>query len=270
MGCILCGPLKWLCARINAGCAETHAEFHKRANSWDFEQVDDTALLERDPEQDRIKEAFLVREADPEAFFRRLLELAKQGSVWSMNHVASSYFRGFGVAPDPVEAEAWFRRAFEGGSEYAQLRYGKILGRRGDYDTCEEVFGVGVAKDWAPALYWSARFRLRRSNTRATLKQVRPLLVRASAKGSVRAHLLLASATLSGRFGLREIPHGHRLMWEGFKRIGALMEEGPTDAPSTPTTVAPAPRTSFGQRFREWYAPPVKRLNSTSRAEIDV
>jgi len=269
MGCILCGPLKWLCARISAGCAESHAEFRKRANSWDFKQVDDTTLLERDPERDRIKEAFLVLETDPEAGFRRLLELAQQGSVWSMSHVASSYFRGFGVAADPVEAEDWFRRAFEGGSEYAQLRYGKILGRRGDFDKCEEVFGVGVAMDWAPALYWSARYRLRRSNTRETLRQIRPLLERASANGSVPAHLILAPAMLWGRFGLREIPHGLRLVWEGVEKITALLDEGTADGPSTPISVAPARRTRFGQRFRGWYAPPVKMPNSTSGAEID-
>jgi hypothetical protein len=245
MGCIFCVPFKWLCARINAGCAETHAEFWRRANAWDFEQADDTALLERDTEQDRIKEAFLVRETDPEAGFQRLLELAEHGSVWSMNHVANSFHRGLGIARDPTKAEDWFRRAFEGGSEYAQLRYGKILGQIGDFDKCEKVFAVGVAKDWAPALYWSARYRLRRSNTRKTLKQIRPLLERASAKGSVPAYQLLASATLWGGFGLREIPYGLRLVWEGVSKVDALMGDGTTDAPC------------------------VKKLNSTSRAETD-
>jgi TPR repeat protein len=269
MGCIFCGPFKWLCARINAGCAETHAEFRKRANSWDFKQADDTALFERDPERDRIKEAFLVMEADPEAGFLRLLELAEHGSVWSMNHVASSYYRGSGVARDPAEAEDWFRRAFEGGSEYAQLRYGKILGQRGDFDRCEEVFGVGVAEEWAPALYWSARYRLHRSKTRETLRQIRPLLERASAKGSVPAYLMLASATLWGGFGLREIPCGVRLVWKGVSKVEALMKDGTTHAPSTPITLVPAPRASFSRRFLEWYAPPVKRVTPAFGAEID-
>jgi hypothetical protein len=236
---------------------------------WDFNQADDTALFERDPEQDRIKEAFLVRETDPKAGFLRLLELAEHGSVWSMNHVANSYHRGVGIARNPIEAEDWFRRAFEGGSEYAQLRYGKILGQRGDFDKCEEVFAVGVAKDWAPALYWSARYRLRRSDTRETLRQIRPLLERASAKGSVPAYQLLASATLWGGFGLREIPWGLHLAWEGVSKVDALMDYGTTDAPAKPNPVAPAHRRGFGQKFREWYASSVKRLNSTSPAKID-
>jgi hypothetical protein len=266
MGCIFCVPFKWLCARIITGCAESHAELNNRTNLWDFNQADDTVLLERDTEQDRIKEAFLVQEADPEAGFLRLLELAEHGSVWSMNRVADSYHRRIGSARDPIKAEDWFRRAFEGGSEYAQLRYGKILGQRGDFDKCEEVFAVGVAKDWAPALYWSARYRLRRSDTRETLRQIRPLLERASAKGSVPAHQLLVSATLWGGFGLREIPHGLRLVWEGISKIDALMDDG---TPSGPIPVIPTLRRGFGQKFREWYAPPVKRLNSTSRAKID-
>jgi len=205
MKCVLC---KRLCVRNE----RKMANFWARTHVWQSSQANDWAIWERDPLKEQMKEAITAFNVDANAGFRRVLALAEQGSVWNMLQVANFYLHGVGIRRDPDVAEEWWRRAFEGGSERAQLYYGKSLWMRGDYAKCEEVFSVGAAKDWAPALYWLARCRLRRCDNPETLREVRPMLELASEKGSLAARYLLARRMLRGRFGLREIPRGWRLM----------------------------------------------------------
>jgi len=127
--------------------------------------------------------------------------------------VAWCYHHGEGVASDRAESEAWFRRAFERGSQRGLLESGRNQVYRGDYDAAEAIFGVGTANGWAPAEGWLALARLRKPRTRATLKAVRPILDSAVAKGDPRAKVLLGACLARGWFGLRGIPSGIRLLW---------------------------------------------------------
>jgi len=212
----------------------TLADIRRLTRNWDYAQANDQSVLDNDPQKDRVTEAVELLDADPHAAFRILLDLAEQGSVWSMLKVGECYRRGRGVPADASLAEDWIRRAYEGGSQRALLIYGDLLASRGDLDGSESVFSAGTDCDWAPAFYWLARRRLDRGNTRGTLLQVRPLLERAAELGSPQAKWVLARNMLWGRFGLREIPRGHNLMRE-FSR-GMLAETrvvSPRDVSST-------------------------------------
>jgi TPR repeat protein len=242
MNCVLCAPFRWLCGKISAGCAETDAAVRARLRAWDYAQANDWEVWDRDPEKDRMLEAYQLRAADPQAAFARLLMLAEQGSVWSMLNVAAYYEVGIGVEADPIRQEEWLRRAFEGGSEQALLRYAWICRQRGDFARCEELYAVGAARDWAPALYGLAWYRLRRSKSRETLDEVRSLLERAVAKGSLAAQRHLARLMLKGSYGLRHIPEGLILAIDTIKKTTALLEEDTTteERPSSPEASAMA------------------------------
>jgi TPR repeat protein len=224
MSCLFC---RWLCSL----CAEIDKEFWRRANDWDYEtaKASDLAILARDPLKDQVEQAFAVGREGSQARFDALKALAEQGSVYCMFPIATYYLHGVGVALDAEKAEYWARQAVEGGSAQGQLLYGRILGLRGDFAKCEEVFGVGAANDVGPALYWLARYRLRRSNTRRAWAEVRPLLERAAAKGSIAAHRVLGSAMARGRFGLGEIPQGIRIVAEISDRMSAQKSGDKTD-----------------------------------------
>lgn len=175
--------------------------------AWDEAQTDDQALFDSDPHKDELNEI-----ADPEAAFQRVLSLAEQGSVAAMIGVGTGYLYGRLVKADSGLGEDWYRRAAERGSRYAQLHLGKALGRRGDFDACEAVFAIGVKQNWAPAQFWLAWYRLRRSRTRATYREVQPLLEQAAAQGSPTAKWVLGKHLCKGDFGIRHIPRGVRMM----------------------------------------------------------
>jgi TPR repeat protein len=202
--------------KTRAWYAERKARFLARSTEWQYKQAqaDDATIWESDPRKDQMREAHAAFKAAPEVGFQRVLAIAEQGSIWSMAWVGWAYSKGRGTLSDIALAEDWYRRAFEGGSHWGLLGYGSSLWLRGDFTKSEEVFGVGAAKDLAPALYWLALCRLHRSNTRNTYREVRPLLERASTKGCLAARYWLAKWMLRGRFGLREILRGHRLMWK--------------------------------------------------------
>jgi len=238
MNCVFCAPLKWLCGKINAGCAEFNALVRERLQAWDYGEENDLTIWEREVEKDRVREACKLSDTDAEAGFALMHALAEQGSVWSMYWIALAYGHGTGCAMDLERAEEWARRAFEGGCQRAQLYYARFNGLRKEFTKCEEILSVGAANDWAPALYWLARYRLRRAETRETLDQVRPLLERAIAKGGLDAQRYLALLMLRGRYGLREIPNGLRLLSDVFEKVDA-----PVGDVETTTNPQPAPTT---------------------------
>ena len=203
--------------------AEKNAGFWARSNAWQYKQAqaNDWTIWASDPLKDQMREAYAAFKTAPEIGFQRFLALAEHGSVWSMAWIGWAYSKGKGTLSDVALGENWYRRAFESGSHLGLLGYGSLLWRRGDFAKCEEVSGVGATSDLAPAMYWLALCRLHCCNTRKTLREVRPLLERASAKGCLAARYWLAKWMLRGRFGWGEILHGHRLMW----RISGIISE---------------------------------------------
>jgi TPR repeat protein len=72
-------------------------------------------------------------EADPRRGFRILEPAATRfRHAEAMELVAEAYRDGHGTAPDPKQAEAWYKRAIEAGSIKADLEYGRMLIARKD------------------------------------------------------------------------------------------------------------------------------------------
>jgi len=174
----------------------------------------------------------------------KLTALAERGSVWSMLLVGWAYNAGAGVTADLAQAERWYRLAFEGGAQQAQLRLGWTYEQRSDVAGCEEVYGVGAADGWAPAMYHLAMIKFRQPRTPARLEAARILLEQASAQGDLGAQWVLAGLLWRGRFGLRQIPSGVRLALDLCKKLTALVDEEDAsgDCSSERTTLALAAR----------------------------
>jgi TPR repeat protein len=190
--------------------------FWEHSDAWEREASNDIELWAQESDRNRelIDRAIAVEKTDPAAAFRLYLEAAEEGSVWSMQRVGWHYWTGVGVAADLGRAQEYYHRASCAGSWIATLHYARLLAKHGHYDDCESVLKDGVAADFVPAYFWLARFRYKRSKTRKSCREVRPLLEYAAGKGHPAAAQMLARWMLFGKFGLREILRGAGAGWK--------------------------------------------------------
>ena len=106
-----------------------------------WKKTNDAALWEQDQAQERMRSADELWAIDPTKAFQQFRDLAAQGSVWSMNIVGHAYTRGRGVQVDLAQAEKWYRRAFEAGSDRA------LLGLTGIYKVITHPLRIGRVAD---------------------------------------------------------------------------------------------------------------------------
>ncbi|MDB5437804.1 MAG: hypothetical protein JWM33_231 [Caulobacteraceae bacterium] len=211
--CLICGLLRWLfwlgrLGRPKAGRSEQASWMA----AWDYRQVNDWEVWERDPARDEMEAISDTLGEDRPARFAALLALAQRGSAWSMRLVASCYWRADGVEEDLDQAETWCRRSIEAGCQRAQLELGYLHRRRRNFEACAALFADAAAAGWAPAQYWVAFCRLRQDWTAATYRAVRPLLEAAANAGNPNAMALIGFAMITGLEGVRRIPAGIRYL----------------------------------------------------------
>jgi TPR repeat protein len=198
--------------------------------AWDrqYAFTHDEDVLDTDPDLDALREAERLSRSDPEAAVPLLRALADRGSAWSAMLLGYAYQRGLGVPPDPATTERWYRLAVERGCRQAQLRLGRIYQNRGDLAAAENVYAVGVAEQWAPAMYNLARLRMQQVQTPTGLEEVRSLLEQAAARDDLAAQMYLSRLLARGRFGWWRIPRGLRLLWRTARKLEALERKGKT------------------------------------------
>lgn len=124
------------------------------------------------------------------------------------------------------EAEILYRRAAERGCQQAQLLVGRILHQRGDLAGCEEIYGVGVAAGWPPAMYYLANARSRLQSDDAGFEDARVLLERAASSGDVGAEMDLAIWSARGRFGWRRWFGAWVRLWIFGRKTSELHDRG--------------------------------------------
>src|SRR5260370_27620972 len=107
MKCVLCVPFKWLGSKVTTPCSTRNEAIAKKLSSWSVQQANNQEIWNRDTEQERIREAIRLGESLPVVAFQSLLNLAENGSVWSMLHVGWAYETGNGIALDAARAERW-------------------------------------------------------------------------------------------------------------------------------------------------------------------
>lgn len=207
-----------------SAAADRRIAYDKIAD-WRFNQANDSDIINRDPKKIAVLDAAQLWKSDRKAGLPELLKLANLGSVWSMVLIGWSYQAGEGVAIDGVQAEYWYGRAIEGGSQEAQLRLGRIYADRLEFSRSEKIYGIGAADHFAPAMHHLASIKLRQPKTEARRREARILLEHASALGDLGAEVALASFSARGRFGLRRIPRGFWLLRVSTLKMIALSDE---------------------------------------------
>jgi TPR repeat protein len=128
-----------------------------------------------------------------------------------MVRVAAAFASGIGTPPDLTQAEKWYRRGYEGGSDVCLLRLGYQYVNSGQVAKAEEVFKTGVERGLKPAMYRLAWTYSKSGQWPQRREEALLLLERASAAGDLYGRLFLSRAMIRGWFGLRLIPRGIRL-----------------------------------------------------------
>lgn len=229
---LLKGPMgfrSWLYSKL--GMAEYRAENAARLTKWEYAQVYDWDLFAADPFKDEVKASATLVDTSPEEGFAQLLELANRGSLFAMNHVTWCYGSGTGVAKDLDQAQAWSRRAYEGGSDRGLLDYGGYLVSTDRSDEAEKVYEAGWARDFTPAVYRLARIRLNATLPLAKRLAWKPSLEWAAAARHPAARFVLGKYLLRGWFGVSGIPRGLMLLFAHFAAIFREDEDQPITDP---------------------------------------
>jgi TPR repeat protein len=216
---------------------ETNLEvLDKKLVAWFDTQTNNVAIMEREADPAAIHHAYDLLKTDPAESFRQFLALAEGGSVWSMASVGNRFEHGLGIAPDLAQAENWYLRAYQAGSDYALIWLGDLYQKSKRYEQAQAVFRTGVERGFVPAMfrlawsYWnSPDWPQRRDEAMA-------LLERSAAAGDLSAKRFLAVAMMRGGFGLRHIPNGIRLLLSVAEEMADLGKDETATAPSDSKT----------------------------------
>jgi Sel1 repeat len=238
MKCILCKM-----------CETAHAAVDAKLQAWLNEHMNSVAIWEQETDQDRISRAHSLLKTNPNHAFEEYLALAEQGSVWGMANVGTLFQRGIGTSADLTQAEKWYRRAYEGGSDYGLIWLGQLYANSHQYAKAEEVFRMGTERGCVPAMLRLAWVYLKSPDWRQKRGEALILLERASAAGDLSAKGFLANAMARGWFGLRRIPEGIRLI---FKVSDQMVELTKDDESLSPKTNGNAPLVFLGRLVRRY------------------
>jgi TPR repeat protein len=208
MTCRLCA---WLCDRL---CPpDANGNPWRAAYDWEEHYASDWEPAEEgDDLRRRWHEAENLVDENPARALAIYVELAEAGSPFSMLRAGRLYEDGHGTEPDPAVAEDYYRRALSAGSWRATIRYADLLFKRGAHDKWPSTLGDGVQKGFIPSCFWLAWYHYKRMPSRRSAREVRPLLEAGVEAGHPGAIMLLARWTASGKFGVRKIPDGLRMI----------------------------------------------------------
>jgi TPR repeat protein len=207
MKCILC-----------AKCDVFRTALGKKWFAWLEAQSNNVAIMEREANPAAVHQAYDLLQTNPAESFTQFLALAEQGSVWSMASVGQMLEVGTGTAQDLAQAERWYLRAYQAGSDYGLIWLGGLYQRSGEYEKAQEVYRTGVERGFVPAMVRLAACYRNSPDWRQRREEAMALLKRGSAAGDLFARHSLAGAMTRGWFGVRHIP-------EGFRRLSSVADE---------------------------------------------
>ena len=210
MACRFC---KWFCDRFcpkgfgsEALWDISHQWDEDYASQWD-EWQDYSDAVEASIEEAQVQEV-----SEPEKALTIYRHLADDGVIWAMNMCGWHYKNGVGTPIDSQKALDYFYKGLTAGSWKSTLYYSNLLFRMDEHDSWPAVLQDGIDREFIPSFFWMAWYRYKVSPNRKTARNMKPLLEKASKTGHPGARLLLARWTFSGKFGLRAIPEGFRML----------------------------------------------------------
>lgn len=195
-------------------CEQFWQRVQQDSDAWERAHSDDSEMRLKESENNRatLDAAAAMSKTDPAAL-QLYLEAAEAGSVFAMQRVGWQYWTGTGTVRDLAKAAEYYRRAIERGSWMATIHYARLLDQLGQFESCDQVLDDGIAAGFVPAYFWLAWLRYKRSKTRQTCREVRPLLEYAAKAGHPGARYRLSQWMLLGKFGALEIFRGFLLSW---------------------------------------------------------
>jgi TPR repeat protein len=167
--------------------------------------MSDDEIWATEPDQAKVHEAHSFIKTDPARARSEFRALAERGSVASMIYLGWMFHTGAGMPSDLREAENWYRRAFDCGSDKVIVYLGRVYRRQREYTKAKQVFRVGVERGIRGAMYGLAITYLNDGEPHDAT-EVRALLERAAALGHPYAMGSLPRLLLRGKFGLLNIP----------------------------------------------------------------
>jgi len=212
IGEMRCRFCSWLCDRF---CSPDVRKIISSRASYEWEEGF-AADWEPEEADDAVRngwhEAAALKDRDPAAALAIHVKLAEGGSVFSMLKAGYYYSAGCGTEKDLPAAEEFYRRALCAGSWRATIRYADLLFKRGAHDEWRATLSDGVQKGFIPSFFWLAWYSYKLSPKGRTAREVRYLLETAADAGHPSARLTLARWHASGKFGVREIVRGVRMI----------------------------------------------------------
>jgi TPR repeat protein len=214
MKCILCEK-----------CKAVRAALDKKWIAWFEAQSNAVAVMERETDPAALQQAYDLSKTDPAESFRQYFALAEAGSVWSMGVVGYMFAHGDGTAMDLAQAEQWYLRAYQAGSDYGLIWLGGLYQQLGQHEKARQVFRTGVERGFVPAMARLAATYMRSPGWRQKRDEAMALLEQASAAGDPFAPHSLVRAMMRGWFGLRNIPEGIRRLPATAEDMAKLVED---------------------------------------------
>lgn len=231
----------WLWSKIDRDYESGCAGIWQRTYDWDRAASTDEDQYWDELYFDRITVVTALWDSNPTAAFEGFRELAELGSIHGMIWLGQCYEQGHGTKIDFDAAYDSFSRAISAGSWLATLDISSLLFNNGYFDECEEYLEDGIRADYIPAYFWLAWYRIKRSNTRATYRQIKPLLEYAAEKGHPTAKDYFAASMMLGKYGIRETLRGFRMLSASIdKRNEEEAKAADTDARNGALAVMPA------------------------------
>ena len=191
--------------------AREREAYWQLVEEWDRAHSNDDDLLSNETEANRelLRQAGAAAEIDDlSSAFPLYLDAAKAGSALAMETVACRYWTGSGTAPDLDQAEIYYRRAADAGSQMAHIHCARLLFAQLRYEESERVLQHSAISNFAPAAFWLASHRYWRCKSRSVASEIRPLLEYAARAGHPGAKNFLKRLMATGKLGIFAIPKG--------------------------------------------------------------
>ncbi|MCR2833919.1 hypothetical protein [Parerythrobacter lacustris] len=166
--------------------------------------------------RNRASEAGRLVKTDPALALQKFSELADEGSAFAMRWAGTLHLGNYGVEENLELAEDFFRRGLCAGSWISTISYASLLFKRGAHDLWPSTLADGIENEYIPAFFWHGWNSYRLHPSKRTAVEGRESMLRAADAGHPGAKAMLARWTARGRFGLRKIPEGIRMLRAAF------------------------------------------------------
>ncbi len=178
----------------------------------------------------RLKKASALRLEEPSRVFEEYRQLSDEGYPDAMLQLAWCYEKGIGTRSNKALSEAWYRRAYEVGTERVKKLAIYYLGwfylRGGDFVKAREIFNLGAEMDYPTAIFRLGWLYKRGDGVKKDLIKARALFERAACLGHILAKRDLAAMLMSGRFGILNAIKGFVLFFRTFKEVVRFSRRG--------------------------------------------